>query len=314
LKERKRLWLSLTFILSLSLIVITVIIYFTVAANEKYRDQRYSLYYLSRTDIPQITSESRYLFPDSPDDLPKLLITTWLNGPEEERLITPFPEDVRLMSISISDSSLVVVLSEQYNSLDPYMRNLADCCLYRTVSAIPEINEVILRVSGSQQSIPTVLTADRFITDDHFFETSRREFTLYYPAADQTGLQTLRYPFTIYPDQSPIEIVLDLLEHKIFPLHSNVRLPNPLVNNTAVDDGIVYIDLSADFLIAPTNPDSESYEDFVENRISYLQAIVLSLSTLDDVDSVMFTFDKTVMGQYGRIDLSQPLMISHFQN
>lgn len=312
MRENKRTWLTLILVLSVSLLIVAAVIYYTVATNEKYKDQRYELYFLTSSEPQEIDSEARYFFPDSNEELPRELIQALLSGPESYHLVSPFPEDLRLLSASLAGNTLSVVFSEHYDNLDAYERNLADCCLYRTVSAIPEIHKVFLRVTGSKNA-PSLLSADRFLTNDRFFVTANREFMLYYPNTSLTALQSVRYPHLMYFDQSEVETVLDLLEHKIFPQQDYAPLPSPLVNDTLAYDRVAYVDLSADLLIIHEDIDAYEYEDRIRQNSIYLQALVTTLTSLDDIDSVMFTFDDTVMGVYGDLDLSKPLTVYHFQ-
>ena len=311
MKESKRTWLTIILVLTVSLLVIAAIVYYTVTTNEKYKDQRYELYFLTSSSPQRIDSESHYFFPDSEEDLPRMLLQALLDGPESTQLVSPFPEDLQIVNVSVLGDTLSVFFSEHYDALDPYSRNLADCCLYQTVSALPEIRQVFLRSSDSQA--PALLTADRFLASDRFFVTAEREFTLYYPNAAFTALQNISYPYRIHFGQSEIETVLDLLEHEIFPQQADIPLPSPLVNDALVYDNVAHVDLSADLLIIQESVDADEYEDRIRQNSVYLRAIVTTLVSLDDIGSVMFTFDNTVMGQYGSLDLSKPLTVYKFQ-
>ena len=75
---------TLIFVSSLLLFVTAAILYLAVASSEKYKDQRHKLYFLSESTQPQIQSESRYLFPNDEEELPRLLVATLIDGPESE--------------------------------------------------------------------------------------------------------------------------------------------------------------------------------------------------------------------------------------
>lgn len=313
MKENKRTWLTLILVLTVSLLIIAAAIYLAVAAKEKYKDQRYTLYFLTSSDPVKIENESRYFFLNPEEDLPRALVQALIVGPESEQLVSPFPGDLHIIHVARAGSTLSVVLSEQYNTLDPYAQNLADCCLYRTVSALPGIDKIYLRISDKEHNTTKLLTSDRFLSSDRFFETTEQEFTLYSPNAELSGLQKGTYPCLVSFGQSEVETVLKLLENEVFPLQSSAQLPSPLVNNAHVYADVAYVDLSADLLIIQESTDTDEYHEKIGQNSLYLQAIVTTLTSLDNINSVMFTFDNTVMGEYGALNLSQPLTVYHFQ-
>ena len=313
MKENKRTWLTLIFILTVSLLIIAAVIYLTVAAKERYKDQRYTLYFLTSSDPAKIESESRYFFLNPEEDLPRALVQALIAGPENEQLASPFPGDLRIVNVSLTGGTLSVVFSEHYNALDPYAQNLADCCLYQTVSALPEIDKIHLRISGNVHNATKLLTADRFLPDDRFFETTERQFILYSPDAKLSGLQKTTHSSLMYFGQSEIKTVLKLLESEVFPLQEYGQLPSPLFNDAYVYKDIAYVDLSADLLIIQENLDADEYSEKIRQNSMYLQAIVTTITSLDNIGSVMFTFDNTVMGEYGDLNLAKPLTVYHFQ-
>lgn len=313
MKANKRTLLTLILVLTVSLLVIAAAIYLAVAAKEKYKDQRYTLYFLSSSAPVKIESESRYFFLNPEEDLPRALVQALIAGPESEQLVSPFPGDLHIANVSRIGNTLSVMLSEQYNALDPYAQNLADCCLYQTVSALPGINKIYLRITGDEYNTTKLLTGDRFLSSDRFFETTERKFTLYFPNAELSGLQKADYSCLMSFGQSEIETVLKLLEFEAFPLHAYGQLPSSLVHVAYVYNDVAHVDLSADLLIIQEAMDTDEYSEKIEQNRLYLQAIVTTLTSLDNIGSVMFTFDNTVMEEYGELNLSKPLTIYNFQ-
>ena len=309
-KKRGRILSTLLFIFSILLIVTAAILYLAFASQEKYKDQRHKLYFLSNTTQTQIQQESRYLFPDEEEELPHLLVATLISGPESEQLVSPFPENLRLLDISTQNGRLSVTFSEHYAELDSYTRNLADCCLYQTACSLPDVYEVLLTIEGSET---VLLTSDRFITDDRFFSSSQAELTLYTPSGDLLSLQKLQYTHTLYADTMLEEAVLDVLENHVFPMQDYQLLPSPLIHTISVRNHIAYVDLNTDFLVRLAEDDRPATNVTPQNAI-YLHAIVASLTELEEINSVRFTFNTQTVTNYGQLDLSRPLTIYSFQN
>ena len=77
------------------------------------------------------------------------LLQALLEGPEEEKLYSPFPEDTGLRSCTLEEGHLTVDLTEGYGGLTGVALTLADYCITLTVCQLPQVDSVEITVAGA---------------------------------------------------------------------------------------------------------------------------------------------------------------------
>lgn len=88
-------------------------------------------------------------------------------GPASAELVSPFPADTVLRSVTIQDGLAVVDLSEAYGGLSGVDLTLADACVVLTLCQFPEIQWVYITVEGRERPFrDQILSQDDYILDN----------------------------------------------------------------------------------------------------------------------------------------------------
>lgn len=100
------------------------------------------------------------------------LVDLYLCGPETEGLLSPFPTDVRVESITQEDSLLQIVLSKEFGSLSGHNLSVACSCLSMTLIDLTQCQAVRIYareglLDGSEyveMSRDSILLLDKYTT------------------------------------------------------------------------------------------------------------------------------------------------------
>ena len=315
-QQRHRTVTGIILIASALLVLIVVVLYSALSSKVKYQENKYKLYYVSksadRTSL--IGCETKIVLgEDGAAPSAEQLLASLLDGPSSAGLLSPFPSDVQIKSVSFNDGVLYVDLNGRYAELDAYERSLADCCLFLTASGLDGVYALSISADGIPLCGDTPLTRRNFITDDSFFYSYEAKLRLYYPSEDFSELCSYRYPVTLYEDFSAAETVVYLLTERVFPLLPHSPLPVELFHSVKISSDIAYVDLSSALLIqgkAAPPADSETDDELSPEEHAgemFLHAIVYSLTELGDINDVMFSFDGQTVERYADLDLSRPI-------
>ena len=308
-KNKRKTVTAVILIASVLLVFVVAAVYFILSTKVKSSENEYRLYYISEGSDSLIGFEKRMILRDeNVSSFPKQLLSALLEGPVSSDLTSPFPEGLQVNSVSVEAGILYVDLNDRYASLDAYRRNLADCCLFHTAAELDGIYGLQITVDGSPLYDGVPLTKQRFITSDSFFHSYSTEFKLYYPSEDFSGLYSYRYPATLYADFTDAETIVYLLTEQIFPSQPYAPFSSRLFHSVKTAADVVYVDLSADILLQDNAAVSEDGLSEAEQAGEmYLHAIVYSLTELDHVNEVVFTFDGETVASYADLDLSRPV-------
>lgn len=99
---------------------------------------------------------------------PVELIAQYLLGPTKEELTSPFPEDLKLISITQEENNVAVVLSGELSDLSGIELTLACSCLARTLQSIfPADSYEISTAEGKLNGKSSILiTSETFVWED----------------------------------------------------------------------------------------------------------------------------------------------------
>lgn len=101
------------------------------------------------------------------DNKPALL-SLYLNGPEQENLVSPFPAELTLISVQHSNNRVSVILSDQLADISGLDLSIACTCLSMTVLELYGCEAVEIsaehKLLDEQRSI--VFTADKLVLSD----------------------------------------------------------------------------------------------------------------------------------------------------
>lgn len=322
---------ALIIIGSLLLLLLVAFLSTYLATRTQYNDDIYQLYFVSKNGDTLIKSERRIIRPENTGSpLASALLASLLEGPLDSDLTTPFPSSLMLRNAYVDQGVLYVNLSQHYNQLTGYERNLANCCICLTGVQLENVYGVRISVNGVDTA-DKLLTANQFLTTDGFFESRSTELVLYHPKDDRSGLDSYRYPTTLYGDQTDAAGIVQILTERIFPRCANVDISEVMVHEVREDGDTVHVDLSREFLkydaedmvlkpvwdakgnlTAYVPRTTGKYEDDDPpprrtDRPLFLQSLIFSLTDLQQFTSVQFTFDGAAVTDFAGFDLSEPL-------
>ena len=186
----RKLYGLLTLILLLILIaVITVLL--IVNSREGSDDFNYNVYFLSSgAGAYEFKAEKHRINYTAAEDIAKSLINILISGPDSKELISPFPENVRLLSLSKTNTAMYIKYSDEYLNMTEFEMNLADYCVVKTLSGINGIQKFQFSLDGEPHPVSgyRFVTLEDFITNKNAFQILTRNITLYYPSEDYSGL------------------------------------------------------------------------------------------------------------------------------
>lgn len=115
-----------------------------------------------------ITPEIRE--PNNPNGNTMSIINEYLCGPVSDQYSSPFPGDVRVISISKSDRVVKICLSSQFSTLSGMRLTVAAACLSLTIFDLLEAESVIIQTDGALLNGKTSIRIDKdsLITMDQY--------------------------------------------------------------------------------------------------------------------------------------------------
>lgn len=105
--------------------------------------------------------------PGKEEDI-QYLLTLYLEGPLDDSLVSPFPKGTALESVTFSDQTIYVTLSEVYAGLDGMEHTVASACLARTCFDLTNVQTVVIKCNSREFGNKSItLTRDSLVlTDD----------------------------------------------------------------------------------------------------------------------------------------------------
>lgn len=232
----------------------------------------------------------------------KEILEFYLQGPQQEDLVSPFPDNVNVVYASLSDGRLTIRTNEAIKSLTGISRSLAVACLVYTMTQFSTISSVQL-LSGDQTlsggwSGPW--TDDDFVLTDDAATNDATTVRVY--TADEEGRYLL--------EQSRSEIMapgVSLAEFSIRQLilasedsqfHSALPQGTKLLH-IQTTDGICDVNFSEEFL-------KHAPQNYTKARLA-VYAVVNTLTELPTVEQVRIFCNGQAISDYAGLDLSRSL-------
>lgn len=229
------------------------------------------------------------------------LMAALLEGPAEDGLSDPFPAGTRLLGWELDGDLLLLDLSAPYGELTGVGLTLADCCITLTLCQLEGVDRVCITVDGAEVAgrERQILTPEDMIFTGAEEEPRQISATLYFPRAGRgLGFETRELTLT-EDDDLYVTIAQTLLAG---PEDSDLRavLPEGVALRGAwVDDGICYVNFSAEFLTLAPEQLSE------QNLLLY--SVVDTLGNLNSVTAVQLLVEGELVEEFGGQETSLPL-------
>lgn len=292
---------------ALTLILLTTLLLSLCACAHEQSPQElvqpFDFYYrTAQTDFTSLTGpigvETRDLGETALTD--EALITLYLQGPESEELLSPFPPNVRLVDVRTGSALISVKLSAEYANLQGVDASIADACITRTLLGLGSVRRVRIASvdeSGAELRSVTLDNSDILLAD-HQTDTGNLDCTLYFADAEGRYLLAEKRSIAALPAADlPKYLTEQLLRGpQTAGLYPTIPLGTVLLD-VNVENGICAVDLSAEFT---KNCDALGLPPHLT-----LLSITNTLTELDGVDSVQFYVEGKQDVSYGSISLAQ---------
>ena len=227
------------------------------------------------------------------------LLEQLLSGSTDERFAGTIPPETHLLSVSLYGSRAVVDFSEPYSSLSGVALTLADYAVTLTLTQIPEISLVQITVRGQTldyRDKQSFMARDVVLVPDGDV-VGTVEATLYFPGADGT-LTAEERSLLLYEGDTQAEAVVQALEGGPVSRELSPAVPEGFrIRSARVEGETCFVNLSAAFSDVPPEPETLS---------TALNALDLSLCSLESVREVRYLADGEFSGTYGGVSLTEP--------
>ena len=225
------------------------------------------------------------------------MLELYFRGPQDEKLISPFPSGTELIKAEDTDGVLELTMSSEFFSLQGVDLTLACGCLAKTVCAYTGRSALI--VSDELGKIRMELNPDSYLSVDSFQQDTDQMFTLYFPD------ENCRY---VIPELREATLSENETE-EAYLLRELMAGPQTTGLQTAIPEEAELLSVSTSGGVCSVNFSSKFYEDVAESDYrSYtaIYSIVDTLTALDYVDSVKFLKDGATVSGCGIMLLGEP--------
>ncbi len=275
------------------------------APNASEMTQPVSFYYLA--------SDSRYHAPMGPMDTElrdvgaesdmSQILSLYFQGPVSDHLRSPFDPDSSLEEVRLEGKVLYLTPNSDFFSLEGAELTLAAACLVHTMTQFSDVEAVVLQASASRFTdlVNRELTTEDFVLAAYPETEEETIVSLYFPAEDSRSLvtETAQYSGEETPDEMAAFALRQLLNgpeekgQSVFPKGTKLL-------DVQVLDGACTVDLSSQF--------SENRPETVLKTRMALLAAVNTLTSIEGIDTVLFSCENQSIPDYNGFDLSQPFV------
>lgn len=276
--------------------------------GESQQGTAYSLYFLEADleSVPggdALRAETVYLEEDlGTTALAEALVERLLEGPSDATLENPIPAGTSLLSLELNGAYAKVDLSSNYRSLSGVALTLADYAITLTLTQLPQIAIVSITVRGQDLAYrdTQTFTARDVLLSSNEDVIGTVPATLYF--LDEEGrLTPEERTLDLYEGDTQVSAVARALE--LGPENRSLRLVQPeefQVKSVWLEEDVCYVNLSSSQL--ETLPEETDMP-------MILQALALSLCSLDTVSEVRFLVDGDFAAEYGGAPIADPYIV-----
>lgn len=276
--------------------------------GESQQGTAYNLYFLEADleSVPggdALRAETVYLEEDlGTTALAEALVERLLEGPSDATLENPIPAGTSLLSLELNGAYAKVDLSSNYRSLSGVALTLADYAITLTLTQLPQIAIVSITVRGQDLAYrdTQTFTARDVLLSSNEDVIGTVPATLYF--LDEEGrLTPEERTLDLYEGDTQVSAVARALE--LGPENRSLRLVQPeefQVKSVWLEEDVCYVNLSSSQL--ETLPEETDMP-------MILQALALSLCSLDTVSEVRFLVDGDFAAEYGGASIADPYIV-----
>lgn len=227
------------------------------------------------------------------------LLMELLNGPQEDGLLSPFPPGTALRSLDVQGSRALADFSGSYGTLSGVALTLADYSVALTLTQIPQISVVRITVRGQELAYrdKKYLMARDVLMEPETDVVGTLNALLYFP--DGTGsLVPEERELSLYEGETQVKAVTEAVEAGPEDRSLLPAFPDGFRVRSVWQEGdICFVNLTSALLDAM--PESADLS-------ACLEALDLSLMSLDSVGEVRYLVDGEFLREYNGVSLAEP--------
>lgn len=231
------------------------------------------------------------------------VLSAYFSGPEDDRLITPFPRDAAVLDWVITDQTLILTMNDSFGALSGVDLSIACACICKTFTELLPITHVQLQLKEGMLDDERYLlfSQEDIRLYDNGLDQSRENFTLYYSDSQRRYLIAEEVAVSLATEDDVISFLLEALMTP--PENSGLYSPLPrqtrLLDYT-VDNGICTVNFSAEF-------ERNGFSGCEAQRLSLL-SVVNTLTQLEEIQQVEFASEGNLLVSYKMLTISEPFV------
>ncbi len=230
-----------------------------------------------------------------------------LRKPISNSLKSLIPQDAELSGVGISDGTVTLDLSAEYEQTDMFERTLADYCLTLSLCELEGVRDVTILVQGkpSSERKSQNLTPDDIVLSDLNLVGFSKKLKLYFPDMSYSELSLeLRDALSNGTESEALLVIKALAEGPSQRGLCGVVPYGTKVHSVKVLGDVCVIDFSSEF-INNLLPDENA------ERMC-ISAIAKSLSEIGGIEQVQIFVDGEEHAAFKYFDISSPLVIAEY--
>ena len=268
--------------------------------------QPLNLYFLTENGR-WLTSESRLVSLDDPEETAVYLMHQLLLGPREETLQAILPEETELLDMELAGNVCTVDFSKVFfaeRPADPATFRLMVLSVVNTLTQLPNVEYVRIHCEGQRMNDPLPMDLKRALRQDlsvveDLRGANRMDVDLYAVPEGQQKLIPIPCKISLRENVLPEEVLLNkLLDLELVNGYENPVPSGTKVVSISTKDGLCRVELSNAFILCDKTP---------EQALLAVRTVAAALCGLEHVDQVLIFVQ---YGQLNQVDLSDPLMPS----
>ena len=241
-----------------------------------------------------VSSETRNLSALSLQEL----LDIYLNGPQSEELVSPFPSGTKVLDIIPGEDDLTLVMSGEYFTLVGVELSVANCCLASTICAYMGLDSVML--VDEMETIHMDIHPDHYLLSNTISEENNESFTLYFSDLDHRYVIAETRNVTLSENETDMAYVM----RQLFEGPESDQLLGVIPRDTELlgiseENGVCTVNFSQAFY---TNRFDNSYGAYTT-----IYGITNTLTSLPDIEAVQFLVEGEPLPSYGIFSLTEPV-------
>lgn len=249
-----------------------------------------------RTNSNLLQAEPIALVPD--EGAVSQAVSALSKAPEDAKLQSPIPADVRIISAEQKENVVSVYMSSAYLDLSGMDKTVMDACVTLTMCSLEGVDFVSILV-GTEE-IEKDLSAENFLLFDNIISSGKAQVRIYFPKTSEKTLGSEYRTISFDDENSAEREILDALFEG--PVSGDMKRAFPIgiiVMSVYTLDGVCSVSLSG---VDPKDGSMSAYDAKLA-----VYAVVNSLTSLSGIKSVQILIDGKEAPYLWGYDISRPL-------